>query len=201
MTQPIDYDADLARRLDARLAGYAPVGRIAVTSGSGHRFAAAGVAAASLLLLGVIGVTLEANAYADSQGLSCADALFKIELYAANIADQFRGASIDEQRAAKQRLNDYGQGLVNESCPAGTDIKRGTYPSPSGAVAPAQQFPQGSFGPKPTNPGPNPCQLHPPRLILTSLAFLIRRHDTALRYVATIYRTMYRVKGARHKSS
>jgi hypothetical protein len=156
MTQPIDYDADLARRLDARLAGYVPIGRIAVASGSGNRFAAAGVAAASLLLLGVVGVTFEANAYADSQGLSCADALFKIEVYAANIADQFRGASLDEQRAAKQRVNEYGQGLVNESCPAGTDIRRGTYPSPSGAVAPAQQFPQGTRGSKPTNPTPSP---------------------------------------------
>ena len=164
MTQNIDYDTYLARRLDARLASFVPLGRIAAPAARTSAWRLAGAGALAAVTLTAAGVGLGANAYADAQGLSCADAMTKVQLFAASLADQVRGASIDEQRAAKQRVLDYAVPIINGSCegqmvknPDGT-VGWQPHPSPSGAVAPAQ--PQGTFDPsrtpKPTNPLPSP---------------------------------------------
>ena len=138
MTQHIDYDPDLARRLDARLADFVPLGRIVATSGRTSRWRLVGAGALAAVTFTAAGVGFEANAYANSQGLSCADAMTKVQLFAAGIADQFRGASIDEQRAAKQRVVEYAMPVINGSCegqlvknPDGTVDWR-PQPSPTG---------------------------------------------------------------------
>lgn len=164
MSNDIDYDADLAHRLDTRLAAYAPMERIASAPPRTNRLRVAGAAALAAVTLTAAGVGFEANAYADSQGLSCVDTMTKIQLFGASIADQFRGASLDEQRAAKQRVIEYAIPLMTESCGGAYERNSdGTYnwlpkPSPSGAAP--QQAPAGTFDPsrtpKPSNPLPSP---------------------------------------------
>ena len=164
MTQYGDYDADLARQLDARLADFAPLSHIARTPRSDHRLRLVATAAFGAIALTAAGVGFEANAYAETQGFSCLDAMTKVQVYASTLADQFRGASIEEQRAAKQRLNEYAlsQAASSPGCfskdPNG-GVEWRPQPSPSGAIAPEQK-PQGTFDPsrtpKPTNPVPSP---------------------------------------------
>ncbi|HYK98868.1 MAG TPA: hypothetical protein VEU77_10810 [Candidatus Acidoferrales bacterium] len=153
MTQPIDYDADLARRLDARLAQYIPLARIGAAPRPSHRLRLVATAALSAVIFTVAGVGIEANAYAETQGLSCLAAMDKVQVFARALSDQYRGASLEEQRAAKARLNEYAFSLTGPACSADNG---GWMPkaSPSGA-APMQQPPAQNFT-KPTNPAPSP---------------------------------------------
>ena len=153
MTQPIDYDADLARRLDARLLHYVPLARIGAAPRPTHHLRLAGTAALSAIVFTVAGFGFEANAYAQTQGLSCLDAMAKVDLFARTVFDQVRGGSLEEQYAAKVRLNAYAFSLTGPEC---SDGHGGWMPkaSPSGA-APAQQQPAQNFT-KPTNPAPSP---------------------------------------------
>jgi hypothetical protein len=133
MTELIDYDADIARRLDARLAEYVPLGHIAATPRSSHPLRLAAVAAFSAVFLSAAGIGYEANAYAETQGLSCLDAITKVQIYARTIADQFRGATTEELQAArpKQQLYDYANSLMRSAgCATGQDWR--PHPSPSG---------------------------------------------------------------------
>jgi hypothetical protein len=161
-TENIDYDADLARRLDARLAGYAPLVRLTYAPRRTHRSRLAAGATLAAVTLTAAGVGFGANVYADEQGLSCADAKTKLQLFAATIADQVRGASIDEQRAAKQRVITYGMSLYTESCAgefrrnADGTIDWRPKPTPTGAVPAQQPTFDPSRTPKPSNPLPGP---------------------------------------------
>ena len=155
MTQPIDYDADLARRLDARLLHYVPLARIGAAPRPSQRLRLVATAAVSAIVFTSLGIGFEANAYAQSQGLSCLDAMAKIEVFARTLSDQFRGASLEEQYAAKLRLNAYAFSLTGPECSADNGgwmpkaSPSGAAPSPQ-APAPAQNFT------KPTNPAPSP---------------------------------------------
>lgn len=160
MTHQIDYDADLARRLEARLATFVPMARVAARSRqvNGARLAATVVTAT--LAMGSVGLGLEINAAADSQGLSCLDAFQKVKIFASGIADRFGGLALEEQRAAKQRIDDYANSLIPSSCAdeTKTDLKRLrstpiALPNRGGAPADAD----------PTEPAPKPADRGTPK--------------------------------------
>lgn len=88
MSQEQDFDADLAQRLDERLASYAPVGRIArspIRRSSRTRVVA--IAVAATIAAGAVGLGYEINASAESQGLGCLHPAAKVQLFATGHAD------------------------------------------------------------------------------------------------------------------
>src|SRR5712691_2404676 len=93
MTLEHDFDPDLARQLEARLAPYAPVGRISapLTRRSSRRRLIVAAALAGTVGASVVGLGHEINASAESQGLGCLHLIAKIQLYTQGIADSVNG--------------------------------------------------------------------------------------------------------------
>ena len=93
MTLEHDVDPDLARQLEARLAPYAPVGRIwtPITRRSSRRRLIVAAALAGTVGASVVGLGYEINASAESQGLGCLHPIAKIQLYTQGIADSVNG--------------------------------------------------------------------------------------------------------------
>ena len=89
MTLEHDFDPDIARRLEARLAPYAPVGRISppLARRSPRRRLIVAAALAGTFAASVVGLGYEVNGSAESQGLGCLHPIDKIQLYAKGIAE------------------------------------------------------------------------------------------------------------------
>ena len=88
MTMEHDFDPELARRLEARLATYAPASRISpplARRSARRRVIVAALAAA--LAASALSLGYEINASAESQGLGCLHPIAKIQLFANGIAD------------------------------------------------------------------------------------------------------------------
>ena len=86
MTLEHDFDPELARRLDVRLASYAPVGRIPqALPRQSRRGLALAVALAAILATSIASLGYEINASAESAGLGCLHPIAKIQLYAQGI--------------------------------------------------------------------------------------------------------------------
>jgi hypothetical protein len=74
----------------------------------------------ALLLTASLGLALEVNASAESQGASCADAMTKIKLLVDKlVGDNFANKSEAEQIATKVALGDQTDAILKYSCPKG----------------------------------------------------------------------------------
>jgi len=103
MTLEQDFDPELARRLDARLAFYAPVGRIPqALPRQSRRGLALAVALAAILATSIAGLGYQINASAESQGLGCLHPVAKIGLFAQGIT----GSAHDADHASSAQHTD-----------------------------------------------------------------------------------------------
>lgn len=74
----------------------------------------------ALLLTASLGLALEVNASAESQGASCADAMTKIKLLVDKlVGDNFANKTEAEQIATKVALGDQTDSILKYSCPKG----------------------------------------------------------------------------------
>jgi hypothetical protein len=86
----------------------------------------------ALLLTASLGLALEVNASAESQGASCADAMTKIKLLVDKlVGENFASKSEAEQIVTKVKLGNQTDAILN-GCPKGATGKEG---------APAQKLP------------------------------------------------------------
>ena len=75
----------------------------------------------ALLLTASLGLALEVNASAESQGASCADAMTKIKLLVDKlVGENFASKSEAEQIATKMQLANQTDAILKYSCPNGT---------------------------------------------------------------------------------
>lgn len=82
----------------------------------------------ALLLTASLGLALEVNASAESQGASCADAMTKIKLLVDKIVgDNFASKTEAEQIATKMRLGNETDAILKYSCPEGANTKNGAF--------------------------------------------------------------------------
>ena len=116
---------------------------------SSRRTRALAGAVLALLLTGSLGLALEVNASAESQGASCADAMTKIKLLVDKIVgDNFASKSEAEQIATKVALGDQTDAILTKySCPKGSKANDDAPPkrlSPSIETkqAPRVKFPE-----------------------------------------------------------
>jgi hypothetical protein len=81
----------------------------------------------ALLLTASLGLVLEVNASAESQGASCADAMTKIKLLVDKlVGESFASKTEAEQIATKVRLGGQTDAILQKySCPKGTTGKEG----------------------------------------------------------------------------
>jgi hypothetical protein len=87
----------------------------------------------ALLLTASLGLALEVNASAESQGASCADAMTKIKLLVDKlVGENFASKTEAEQIATKVKLGNQTDAILNSSCPNGATGKDG---------APAKKLP------------------------------------------------------------
>ena len=157
-TEHSDYDPRLAAELSAILLDR-PLGRRLVPRPRAPRAAPMlALALGTAFAASGVGLAFEVNAVAESTGAGCLDALSKINVFARNVAESVREQTAEEQRAAKDRVADYANGLIATSC-QGVDIhllketQNGVKPlaSPSPSAGPGA-VPAGSPGSKPVGP-------------------------------------------------
>ncbi len=112
MTLENDFDPDLARRLEARLAPYAPVDRIPprLSRRSSRRGLIVGAALAAILATGAVGFGYEVNAAAESAGLGCLHPIAKIQFYVSGMA----GSAHDGDHSSDRQGHD--ERASHEAC-------------------------------------------------------------------------------------
>jgi hypothetical protein len=112
MTLEKDFDPDLARRLEARLSPYAPVGRIPprLRRRSSRRVLIVGAGLAAILVTGAVGLGYEVNAAAESAGLGCLHPIAKIQFYVSGIA----GSAHDGDHGGDRQVHD--ERASHEAC-------------------------------------------------------------------------------------
>lgn len=80
----------------------------------------------ALLLTASLGLALEVNASAESQGASCADAMTKIKLLVDKlVGENFASKTEAEQIATKTQLGNKTDAILKYSCPKGATGKEG----------------------------------------------------------------------------
>ena len=80
----------------------------------------------ALLLTASLGLALEVNASAESQGASCADAMTKIKLLVDKIVgDNFASKTEAEQIATKMQLGSQTDAILKYGCPERANTKNG----------------------------------------------------------------------------
>jgi hypothetical protein len=111
MTLEHDFDPDLARQLEVRLAAYAPVDRIPprLARRSSRRRLIVVVALAATLAAGAVDLGYEINAAAESAGLGCLHPIAKVQLYVSGI-----GAGHDGDHGADRQGHD--ERASHEAC-------------------------------------------------------------------------------------
>lgn len=86
----------------------------------------------ALLLTASLGLALEVNASAESQGASCADAMTKIKLLVDKlVGDNFASKTRAEQLATKMELGSQTDAILKYSCPEGANGKNGAPQKPT----------------------------------------------------------------------
>ena len=80
----------------------------------------------ALMLTASLGLALEVNASAESQGASCADAMTKIKLLVDKlVGENFASKSEAEQIVTKVKLGNQTDAILKDSCPKGATGKEG----------------------------------------------------------------------------
>lgn len=86
----------------------------------------------ALLLTASLGLALEVNASAESQGASCADAMTKIKLLVDKlVGDNFASKTRAEQLATKMELGSQTDAILKYSCPECANGKNGAPQKPT----------------------------------------------------------------------
>lgn len=123
----VDYDPEIAARLDAALRGYRPMprlGRAASRRRSRSVLAATLVAAAVVVMWGA---GREIEAAAASNGFECVDAVTKARLYTQALSATLPNLSEQQRQAAKQQVAAEIRKAISETC-GDAPLKKGTPP-------------------------------------------------------------------------